>query len=248
MQDFSLASARRAAARLRIEMGCRDGQAFPLEPCCDALGVDLRDSALGSRAGGCEALLVPLPNNRFRIVVDSQLSADAQGRDAKQTACHRRRFRIAHEIGHIGFYTRGQGRPGRFGLAGTQEEEDYCDEFARCLLAPPPSGHLTASEIVGMHRRHEVSLEVASRSAAAGAARARVALWWWRKSPPGKRDVLMEQWASDGVLTAELGISPFRTDPATLESRVEELKAKLGERLSVELMPRRRQALLVLRS
>jgi hypothetical protein len=93
-----------------------------------ALGWEVRTSALGARSGGLQALLLPRLTGGFTVVVDPE-STPAQVDAAPALV---RRWRLAHEYGHTFFYTR---RPvPRRSRPPTVEEELFCDAFANALL------------------------------------------------------------------------------------------------------------------
>ena len=98
-----------------------------------ALGVpvELVFDQLAGVDGRQDALLIPLVRTGgFRIVVDSQVTpaGAASGRaDRSLTASL-----VAHEIGHLQFYS--AGRPPRRRVPWIPEEEGLCDTFARRLL------------------------------------------------------------------------------------------------------------------
>lgn len=52
---------------------------------------------------------------------------------------HRRRFSVAHEIGHVFFYDRRSSPPRRLASQASRGEENFCDAFAAELLVPEPS-------------------------------------------------------------------------------------------------------------
>src|SRR4051812_33547961 len=74
--------------------------AIDLDSCSARARADVAFAHLGSAAGGREALLVPAPRGRFRIVLDEAFAG------GDPTTTHRRRFRLAHELAHTFFYER----------------------------------------------------------------------------------------------------------------------------------------------
>jgi hypothetical protein len=131
-------------------------------------GFDLEIRKLRSAEGGLQALLLPCARGRFRLLVDSEPrggwhSVEPALRD--ELARHRTRFRIAHELAHSFFYERVAEGPRRR-VADSEQQERFCDEFARALLVPPEvPARLAASpeDIVHVHRVYDVSVEVAAR-------------------------------------------------------------------------------------
>lgn len=234
-----LADAREMAAQVRAEH-VASGRRLDIDVLCHRFGIEVVDAPLESPEGGCEALLVPTADSSFRIVVDTALGGGAQLRR------RRRRFRIAHELAHTAFYSKGRGRPRRSMPGGSKIEEMFCDEFARALLVPAQRRGLTAPDVVELHQRFDVSLEVAARSAATAPDSPRLALWWWRASR-GRRPALLEQWTTDAAIVGELDVVPYRTDPGSLDRWFREAAERLSGRLSFVVLPARRQALAVVR-
>lgn len=235
-------AAPRLAARARAQCRCGGVGPISLQALCAVTGVEVKEAPLGAGAGGPEALLVPCSEDRFRIVLDQSFALES-GATCSPTVRHRRRFRIAHELGHIHAYSRGSGKPRRLFPPGSADEEVFCDEFARHLLVPSPQDAASAPAVVANMHACDVSLEVSARATASIHPAPRVALWWWRK---GTESVVLEQWASDPALSEELGLVRYRTRPASLPSLVETARKRLGKGLSVALLSQRRQALVVL--
>lgn len=235
-----LSEAVRLAAAVRAT-DREESDAFDVETYCRRRGIGVRDDRIGSGRGGHEALLIPTDMGSFRIVVDSTMGRARARQDPVQR--HRRRFRVAHELGHTLFYTASAGQPVRRFEGGSRAEEDFCDEFARCLLAPPPRTSLSASEVVALHQRFDVSLEVAARSAAAAPGAPRIALWWWPAANEFPAGVL-EQWTSDDLVARELGVTPYKTTPGRLAELLAD-RGQDGMSSTAELLSERRQALAV---
>ena len=115
------------------------------------------------------------------------------------TARHRLRFRVGHELGHTLFYERQKGRGPRRAQRWTSCEEQWCDEFARSLLLPPPAARTlpaTANSVFRLQRRFDVSLEVAARALANAHEEAAVAVWFWPENVDKPQDSLLRQWVS----------------------------------------------------
>jgi IrrE N-terminal-like domain len=223
------------ATEVRQALRVADGRLDP-ERCCAVAGIEVADASLG--ATGCEALLLPRAQG-LRILINVDFGRPS---DALLTR-RRRRFRIAHEFGHAFFYSRRSGRPRRCLPPGGRAEERFCDEFARSLLAPPPTRYVDAAGVAALKTRYDVSLEVAARTTAASALAPRVGLWWWKPPVRGRRAVMLEQWASDGELTADLAISPYRTDPSSLTELFNAAQGRFGDAMTVAVFPKSRQAL-----
>ena len=150
-----------------------------------AAGAAVVEADLGVTAGGCEALLVPLPDDRFRIAVDPRPRSGWNDRpsDARQTTQRQRlRFRVAHELAHTLFYSRAPGAvPSRRPCCSTGEEA-FCDRFAQALLLPDDVVATCSvfSELECVQASFDVSLEVAVRSYAS-VHRTEIALFYWAK-------------------------------------------------------------------
>lgn len=237
-----LHEARSLAREVRDATG-GPGSAIDLEMCCERAGVEIVDAPLGTD-GAREALLAPLPG-RFRIVINSELSSATADESVRR---RRRRFRIAHELGHTFFYARGSSRPRRNLPVGTSAEERFCDDFARWLLAPPLERAVTAGEVPEIQDIYDVSLEVATRTVAASDPTSRVALWWWRPTAEsGEQIAVREQWTNDPDWARDLPIHAFRTDPGKLHCLLMQIGNRLGGNFSSCVLPDRGQALAILR-
>lgn len=189
-----------AASVRRLVLGTRDVSApiLDLAPFLAAAGVAAEVRDLGASAGGCEAVVAPHDHDGFVVLVDpTPASGWAEGSEATRTALKRRRvrFRIAHELAHTLFYARTPGgRPRRF-QGRSAAEELFCDRFAASLLLPDAatSSCMSAKELVALHRRYDVSLEVAVRAWTDVHERA-TALLYWRETRANAR----LQWKSPG--------------------------------------------------
>jgi hypothetical protein len=163
----------------------------------------ISQETLSAADGQEEALLVPLDGDRFAICVDPTPPGGwshvrpALRRDVRR---HRYRFRVAHEIAHTFFYDRTAGRPRRR-LDGSQDEELFCDEFARALLLPARAAQRrrpNPSSILSLHRDYDVSVEVAARAVAGSRGDLEVAVWYespeqgwllqWSNVGPGRTE------------------------------------------------------------
>jgi len=149
-------------------------------------GFDIEERELSARRGMQEAMLIPRKPDRFVICVDPEPPGGWAKVDAGVQAPlrrHRMRFRIAHEIGHSFFYSRSGTEPERC-VGDSELQEAFCDEFARALLVPEQitaRSRVTAAAVWRVHRRFDVSVEVAARALAASwRGRAEVVIWYWR--------------------------------------------------------------------
>ena len=137
-----------------------------LRPICDRGGFRLRVASLGTGSRGHESLLVPLPTGGFEVVVDP----DPPGNSVVDpvTRARRLRFRFAHEVAHSFFYDR-ESRPARRMLAGSKDEEAFCDAFASALLVPPRAcceAPLSPDGVFGLQARYDASFEATAKALA----------------------------------------------------------------------------------
>jgi hypothetical protein len=211
-----------------------------IERYCLETGIEVVDAPLGIR--GPEALLAPL-RGRFRVVINTQDRVAAASTAVRR---HRRRFRIAHEVGHTHFYRRDGIRPRRLFPAGSTAEERFCDEFARSLLAPTPDRLLDADEVLALQARCDVSLEVAARAVSAGRGAPRVGLWWWEPRSLPDEAPIRQQWSTDPTLADDLAICAYQNAAASLVGIFEAARANLGPRFTSAILPARCQALAVI--
>jgi hypothetical protein len=159
------------AMELRCALGLGRAPLGPIGPICRASGACLRVKPLRSAQGGLEAILSPRIGG-FEITVDTEPPGGwgfvpAHLREALHR--HRLRFRVAHELGHTFFYDRGSKHPRRM-VPDSNDQEQFCDEFARALLIPPAAIPLRLPDpraVVELAQQYDVSLEVAVRAAAA---------------------------------------------------------------------------------
>jgi hypothetical protein len=203
---------------------------------CGRLGFEVKVARLYPERGGVEAMLVPQPAGRFRIVVDPTPKRGWGGLSQNlrvAVARHRIRFRIAHELAHTLFY-RGVGsgsEPGRIEQVGTLAEELFADRFAAALLVSLCRPSMKATDVVASHRQYDVSLEVAARAYAAEDAADTVTLWHWT----AKHASPSVQWSNGSRLQ--------RGRPASLDALLQTVKVRPGA--SVAVLPTRRQALVM---
>jgi hypothetical protein len=159
------------AMELRLAAGIGEAPLGPMETLCALGGVLVRETSLRGARGGLEATLVTRREG-FEVTVDAEPrggwgNVPAHLRDGLRR--HRLRFRVAHELAHTLFYDRSGNRPQRL-VPNSEEQELFCDEFARALLIPPaviPPRLTDPRAVVELSRQYDVSLEVAARAAAA---------------------------------------------------------------------------------
>jgi IrrE N-terminal-like domain len=154
-----------------------------LSDVCEAAGVTVREALLSGERGGQEALLTPLEDDRFAIVVDATPRGGwrrVEGGMREDLRRHRIRFRVAHELAHTLFYWRRGNRPQRH-LLDSASQERFCDAFGRALLVPPgvvARMPVNARTIIELQDAFDVSLEVAARSLATAHPQAFIGLWF----------------------------------------------------------------------
>lgn len=232
----------RAAQLVRRLLGLGE-RPISMRECCRTLGLEFALADLHTDQGGCEALLIPLRSQRFRIVVDPKPRAGwGEGTPAQRQALarHRTRFRIAHEIAHTFFYRSTGSWPTRMFAPGSTEEESFADEFARSLLIPTTPRHRRAEDVFAAQRYWGVSLEVAARALADTSHPPRaITLWRWSSTEP-----MTVQWASGTELCAPLSLPPFAGADDLRDALLTARRTIDG--LSAVIATERRQALAVL--
>jgi len=207
---------------------------------CAALGVELRAARLYPERGGVEAMLIPRPKGSFRVVVDPTPPRGWSNvpEPLRSTVTrHRFRFRVAHEIAHMLFY-QGVGSdrpPRRVGAVGSAHEEYFADTFAAALLVDAREAVSTAFDVVRLHRRFDVSLEVASRAYASEHPGSRLTLW--HSTPSGQLSI---QWTNETQMPAGRAPSSLG-DLQTIVAR----KRAAGESASATVLLTRGQALVL---
>lgn len=172
------------AERVRRHCGQDRRRRLDLAPVCSVFGAIVRVAELGGREGGQEAVLVPLDEGRFGVVVDP---TPRGGWDRIPPGVrlnlrrHRLRFRVGHELAHTFFYSRRSAGPPRRQLFDSDEQEDFCDRFSRTILVPRREiacMEPTAEGLVKLQRACDVSLEVAARAVAAARSDLNVSIWF----------------------------------------------------------------------
>ncbi|MGA8746593.1 MAG: ImmA/IrrE family metallo-endopeptidase [Solirubrobacterales bacterium] len=164
-----LEEARRIAEALRCNWGVAEGGKLDLGEMLDRTGVELVLGDLGSAEGGPQGLLTPLSYGGYRIEVDPAppLGWGALSQTLREEIRrHRTRFVAVHEIAHTLFYWHGRGGPERL-LGDSEEQERFCDALAAALLVPPATAAemaLRPESVVELHKRFDVSIEVAARA------------------------------------------------------------------------------------
>jgi hypothetical protein len=168
-----LAEAERLAAAVRRAGGVGTTEPLlDLTPICRLGGFRVTERRLFAARGGGQALLSPSQRNRFDIWVDPEPPGGWQDLDRDLCADlrrHRKRFRIAHEIGHSFFFKRSGGEPRRL-APDSERQEDFANTFARALLVPRAVARRfdpEPSSAIVLHREYDISLEVAVRCLAA---------------------------------------------------------------------------------
>jgi hypothetical protein len=224
--DRSSAGAREMALRVRSLAGQKGTASGPvsLKVILSLARATVREADLRAADGGREALLLPVERDRFEIVVDPTPRGGWQDHEPplqRSVAQTRKRFRIAHEIGHTFFYVRDGGRPRRLCPPGTKEEEAFCDAFAEELLVSdaailenPP----TAAHVFRVARMLGVSVEVTARALARRhPSQPRVSLFYWRKRGLEKAHATL-QWTN-----SYLEAPPPPWNPGSFDSQSRQL-------------------------
>jgi len=126
-------------------------------------------------------MLLPRPGG-FLILVDPE----AAGRVVDERTRRRRlRFRLAHEIGHSFFYDR-RSRPPRRLIDRSEEEEEFCQQFASALLVPPEVAAncpLDVSAVQALRDRFDVSLNAVAWALVNTSSNLSIALLKWENHP-----------------------------------------------------------------
>jgi hypothetical protein len=220
----------------------RDQALLPLDDMqhvATAAGAAVFEGDLAAAGGGCEALLIPVASNHFRIIVDPTPRSGWGQRHAEQKAVHRQRvrFRVAHELGHTLFYRRFPTQVPSRARERSQPEEDFCDRFARALLVPDSvlRDCREPEHLVDVQQAYDVSLEVALRGLAE-VLKLDAALFFWNDRD--HRPVV--QWTN---LPNQRRLGKWRraTRAALSDTRIS-LNVQSAKGL---MLPRRRQALVL---
>jgi hypothetical protein len=171
------------AAVVRKRCGQADRRTIDLPGLCAAFAATPRVAELGAAQRRREALLIPLPENKFGIAVDPT-PPGGWGRIPQSLRPtlrrHRLRFRVAHELGHTFFYMRRESVAPKRRLFDSEAQESFCDLFSRNLLAPPERAAMVAptpAALIEFQRECDVSLELAARAVAAARPEMRISLW-----------------------------------------------------------------------
>jgi len=239
------------AARLRHALLGELGPADPIRDIaalCSAAGCRLEEKELRGTGGGLQALLIPV-GDRFEVVVDARPPARGHHAGARLQAevhRHRLRFRVAHELAHTLFFQRIPKLRRR--VPNSLDQERFCDEFAAELLVPSVAARAcrpSGPAIVALHRRFDVSLEVAGRSVAA----AQPELACWLAVLPRDGSGFL-QWRSKATYRHEGGPEAILALAAGYSARrgATTLAGRLGGapiRLRVTWLASRRQAVIV---
>jgi hypothetical protein len=122
-----------AIERLFEKIVDQDPTLFDSELLAQDLGITVVTKELAASEGGLEALLMPMFNGGFRILIDPEPSPKNNREDI-------RRFRIGHEIGHTLFYDWQQSPLKNLLKAWVNDPrlERFCDEFSDALIENIP--------------------------------------------------------------------------------------------------------------
>jgi hypothetical protein len=187
-----------AMARL-VRQRCRvaETQTLDIDAIAAVHRARITERKLDGGEGGREALLIPLPDDRFGIAVDPTPPAgwgELGTRRRSDLRRHRLRFRVGHELGHTFFYSRNENTTPRRRVPDSARQEHFCDLFSRNLLVPHAVAAMASPDVQGLidlHETFDVSLQVAARAMAAAHRDVGVALWC--RSPAAGWSV---QWAT----------------------------------------------------
>jgi hypothetical protein len=196
------------AAKLRREFAS-DAEPVDVDRLAESLGCQLVPRGDDRRGSVIEATLRPRSSvDQFILEVNPVPRhgwGDLPPERQKSLARHRRRFRIAHEIGHTYFFDRKPGRGPRRKQPWTHSEENWCDGFARELLVSGRAVKFlpgTADSVFEVQGQFDVSLEVAARAVAAAHPYLDVALWFWTAEDDPVPTALVHQWSNRVTLPA----------------------------------------------
>jgi hypothetical protein len=189
----------------------------------DVLGlnsIQFQSSDLGGADGGPQGLLIPLATGGFLIEVDPSppegwSSAPLELRE--EITRHRTRFTVMHEFAHTLFY-RCDTRPPERLIKGSVAQEEFCDALASALLVPPEAAAalpLRPESAISLHRKYDVSVEVATRALVQAHEKAA----GWLVILPGDRSEPWVQWGAD---TTRNAVGPWKLLTRLAESVKEE--------------------------
>lgn len=191
---------------MAVPSGEPNGPVKNLPALCRAGGFRVIEREMEAADGGPEAVLLPRPGNRFHVWVDPTppLGWDRIAPGIRQTVRRQRlRFRVAHEIAHSLFYRRGRGVVPERLLGDGEQQEKFADGFARALLVPTElarEASCTPMGVLEIHRRCDVSLEVALRAFSAVERRRSSLLGHWPTDADPMADDPRVQWASGDIV------------------------------------------------
>lgn len=140
------------------------------------LGATVRVGRLAAAVGGSQARLLSGPRG-FDVTIDPDPAPGEPDGPADQEA--RRRFRLAHELGHLLFFA---ASPPYLRVRRPEpHEEEFCDRLAALLLVPPARTEgLDASELVELAGALHAPVGAVLLSAALAERPAAFAVGRWR--------------------------------------------------------------------
>jgi hypothetical protein len=201
---------------------------------------------LGGADGSPQALIMPMENDSFCVLVDSE-PVGGWCPYRGDTDRHRTRFLIGHELGHTFFYVRVPGEPPKRWAMDSSEQEEFCDSFSCALLCPPAVVAATAptpENIAALSRQYDVSVQLTVRAFADVHRSHSFALLYQDRSGPWQ---LIPQWNTNMSRYAnDWWERSVQTVPRSA-ARTVLLPLKDGgtERWKALVLPERSQALLV---
>lgn len=187
---------------VRQRSGLGDSDALDIDAVAASLRARVTERELGAAERGPEAILIPLPEDRFGISVDPTPPdgwGELEPRRRSDLKRHRVRFRVGHELGHTLFYSRRSSDTPRRLVPDSNRQESFCDQFSRNLLVPHRIAAMASPGLEGLIELLEtfdVSLQLAARAMVAAQPNLRLALWF--RSPANR---WTSQWASPQLAT-----------------------------------------------
>ena len=172
------------AAKVRAAVMGPDRFEEPLdiERLCQLGGFEVKETVLHGAEGQLQALLFPRPRDRFSLLVDPEPPGGwnlVEPAVKSDLHVHRMRFRVCHEIAHTFFFDRAGDTPKAI-VAGSADQERFCDQFASELLIPRPvlaKMPTDAGAVVFAHQHFQVSVEAAARAVAEAHPQVRVQIY-----------------------------------------------------------------------
>ena len=186
---------RKIAAQVRGELFADPECRCQISTVCEAGGFQFRVGRIDGGPHRYEGLLLALPDGGFAITVDPYLANGI----SEETARHRIRFRLAHEIGHSFFFDRERTPAKRLDPPSAAEEgilSGLCLRPSRSAPSVAAKTPLTASGLISLKKRYDVSLQVASFALAFSRPDLSVALLEWARAPTKPEKAMRVVWGA----------------------------------------------------